>query len=1153
MSTNWPGGPGGHDGYDKNQGWSSPDAGSGRDPGGAGPPGGQPTPSFSQPPMYQPPPTQPPLKKLGAAALVLALLAGLAVVGGFTLFNQNDDNAETQAETEVAVAANYAFVEEEGPPPVFEPAGEEGNGAFVPLNIQLAAFAEENATADASEGAVRLVGGGATLPSDEQIAGGNWAGSVHETCDAERLIRHLMANPAKAEAWAAIQGISFNELPAYLRGLEAKILAAPAPVLNHGYDEAGQAAFQLDSVLEAGTAVLVDADGNIRVRCYCGNPILPKPILYEPPKCLNLVSLVFMTPGVDQFDGSAREVVLTGQIAETGSQHWSEVRWASGQTAWTPTYNLGESLCPPIIIEPGPCPGPGHVDVFATSAMQQVVGSVTGQVRTLSGPVPIAARISRAGGESGSVIENGAVLIHFARIDSLSLSSGWVPVTALQGASCGPITICAQLDARSFQVINGYSVSIEEPGRHFVTFTGSFSSGHAVMVLHRSGSADSLVFVGADEYQPLAQDACAMDDDHEFDGVCYRPDMPPVSVHSEPFAPNGELVASVVAAPVTLQELQFPVADSDVTLQRAVIGPNGPEGWIDQSKVGAHPEACARVVECAELFGNLSSVFPDQGETVEVDSEDEQLIGYLNLRGISDGTNFLHVRLEDGSAGWIEETAVHFTYTDPQECAALEPGVEICTEFVFGDPAGARGENVGATVYTDFGAKATVIGQVEEDLFQVVRTNPDFTGYLTSEFLLFHSRYCQGQSERLCILNTAPWFRSLPIAGEGLSPLSEEAFLAQSDMTNIHLAETDQLFMRVIREDSGAVAWIDMDVEWEPDYGEGECGEQPIDDPEIGDGQPCPEETICCLVGTFVDLTESTTGLSEDDLVRSTQPFPIRATNLVFVEDVEFLGEIWTDYIAIRDPGDGTGYIAAPPSSIWIEPCPTIDPVIEEVTPEPAPTVVPTPTAVPIQPAPEPLPTATVTPPPPPTATPQPLPTATPEPLPTATPTPPPPVHCAADVDRDGICDTIDPCIDFDGDGYCNDQDVCPDIFDDQTDSNGNGIGDACEFVLPCDDLNGDGVCDSPDPTPQPQPTPEPERFDTNRLIGMSRLDAENLLREYGISMALSKRIRPCSADDPNTLCEEVFELGPAAQGRIIIQIQLPFPNGGQIISARWG
>jgi hypothetical protein len=93
------------------------------------------------------------------------------------------------------------------------------------------------------------------------------------SCDPEQLIAFLAANPDKARAWAAVEGIAPADIPAYIRSLTPVLLRADTSVINHGF--ANGVATPVPSVLQAGTAVLVDVYGIPRVRCYCGNPLLP--------------------------------------------------------------------------------------------------------------------------------------------------------------------------------------------------------------------------------------------------------------------------------------------------------------------------------------------------------------------------------------------------------------------------------------------------------------------------------------------------------------------------------------------------------------------------------------------------------------------------------------------------------------------------------------------------------------------------------------------------------------------------------------------------------------------------------------------------------------------------------------------------------------
>ena len=68
-------------------------------------------------------------------------------------------------------------------------------------------------------------------------------------------------------------GIDASQIRSYVTALTPVILAADTRVTNHGYSNGRATPRQ--SVLQAGTAVLIDNYGLPRVRCYCGNPLLP--------------------------------------------------------------------------------------------------------------------------------------------------------------------------------------------------------------------------------------------------------------------------------------------------------------------------------------------------------------------------------------------------------------------------------------------------------------------------------------------------------------------------------------------------------------------------------------------------------------------------------------------------------------------------------------------------------------------------------------------------------------------------------------------------------------------------------------------------------------------------------------------------------------
>ncbi len=96
---------------------------------------------------------------------------------------------------------------------------------------------------------------------------------ILNTCDKEALIAFMEDNLDKAAAWAGIQDIDVDDIPEFVRSLTDVILQVDTRVTNHGFRNG--VANPINSVLQAGTAVLVDTFGIPRVRCYCGNPLQP--------------------------------------------------------------------------------------------------------------------------------------------------------------------------------------------------------------------------------------------------------------------------------------------------------------------------------------------------------------------------------------------------------------------------------------------------------------------------------------------------------------------------------------------------------------------------------------------------------------------------------------------------------------------------------------------------------------------------------------------------------------------------------------------------------------------------------------------------------------------------------------------------------------
>ncbi|KJK35009.1 hypothetical protein UK15_33115 [Streptomyces variegatus] len=101
------------------------------------------------------------------------------------------------------------------------------------------------------------------------------------SCDIGRQVGHLTRDPARGRAFARAAGISPASVPDHVRALTPVVLRADTRVTGHGFRAGRITRYQ--SVLQAGTAVLVDDRGVPRVRCACGNPLRPPAALRGTP------------------------------------------------------------------------------------------------------------------------------------------------------------------------------------------------------------------------------------------------------------------------------------------------------------------------------------------------------------------------------------------------------------------------------------------------------------------------------------------------------------------------------------------------------------------------------------------------------------------------------------------------------------------------------------------------------------------------------------------------------------------------------------------------------------------------------------------------------------------------------------------------------
>jgi hypothetical protein len=207
------------------------------------PPGWDP-PTQQQPPAQPPQPPQPPSgggrnpwPYVVAAVVALALLVGGAIV----LF-AGDEEAEAQT-------VRFQAPTEPGPDPFTRATDVRGKEKV-------------------------------------EVGSGPFGGTGSDlVCDRELLIESLQARPDRLREWARIIGVdpTPRAVARYIRTLRPVTLTTDVRVTNHSFVNGRAVPFQ--SILQAGTAVLVDRDGNYIARCRCGNP-LAEPIFIPEARCL---------------------------------------------------------------------------------------------------------------------------------------------------------------------------------------------------------------------------------------------------------------------------------------------------------------------------------------------------------------------------------------------------------------------------------------------------------------------------------------------------------------------------------------------------------------------------------------------------------------------------------------------------------------------------------------------------------------------------------------------------------------------------------------------------------------------------------------------------------------------------------------------------
>ena len=216
-------------------------------------------------------------KRSRRAAWLAALVVLLLAVAGGVAFLTLGGEEEAQAQT-----IRFQDPSEDGPDPFTEPAERKG-------------------------------------PKLVKVGSGPFGGTGSDlVCDRELLIRSLVARPDRLREWARVLGVTPTEraVASYIRKLRPVTLTRDTRVTNHSFVNGRAVAFQ--SILQAGTSVLVDKDGVPVARCRCGNPLL-QPIFIAEAECFGCPQDYIPPPECEYYDYDDRD------YDRYGDAYWKRV------------------------------------------------------------------------------------------------------------------------------------------------------------------------------------------------------------------------------------------------------------------------------------------------------------------------------------------------------------------------------------------------------------------------------------------------------------------------------------------------------------------------------------------------------------------------------------------------------------------------------------------------------------------------------------------------------------------------------------------------------------------------------------------------------------------------------------------------------------
>lgn len=299
-----------------------------------------------------PPPGGPRTRHTGLViGAILAVLVVIAAAVGFIVVTRDggDDIAQKPGEIFLDPATSAGQ----------HPFGSL-TGTAVSVTTTTRASSSTSTTTSTTPGTTTM----ATVSGGER---GLYGGSLNSrVCDPEGQIRFLQDNRSVATAfvqalngdpslkWSGGTQVSVDQLPEYIRSLTSVTLMNDTRVTNYGYRNGRATALQ--SILQAGTAVMVDTYGVPRVKCNCGNPLTPPvPVTTTP---------TYTGPQWPTFDPTS--VVVVNQTNVTIDVFVLQNVNGTGTIERTPGSDGTDTDLPPITAPNGQVLGTGDVQATLT-------------------------------------------------------------------------------------------------------------------------------------------------------------------------------------------------------------------------------------------------------------------------------------------------------------------------------------------------------------------------------------------------------------------------------------------------------------------------------------------------------------------------------------------------------------------------------------------------------------------------------------------------------------------------------------------------------------------------------------------------------------------------------------------------------------------